>query len=335
MGLIEYARAGNLKRFKNNLKEISKKEKKSEFFLFNHFLLTFLKTGCGYSDYLNYELYNKTFKEIDEYVTIKHQDKFYEIVSPAKYKTFFTIKPNFLNNFKNYINRSFFAGGTIEELKAFLDKNEEFMVKLYDGLGGKGVYKEYRKNIKNVNDFYNYLNENHLFIEEYVKQNKEVNRLCKESVNTIRIMTFSYNGKSEIVYAAMRIGNGINNVDNFHQGGMGCKIDLEKGILIGDAIDKDLNHYEVHPKSKVKFDGFVLPNWEKAKKLVLDASLVNNNIHMVGWDVALTDEGATLIEGNRRPGFDLIQVLSKRGRKDIMRHCLDIINKEEGTNYKI
>ena len=335
MGLIEYARAGNLKRFKNNLKEISKKEKKSEFFLFNHFLLTFLKTGCGYSDYLNYELYNKTFKEIDEYVTIKHQDKFYEIVSPAKYKTFFTIKPNFLNNFKNYINRSFFAGGTIEELKAFLDKNEEFMVKPYDGLGGKGVYKEYRKNIKNVNDFYNYLNENHLFIEEYVKQNKEVNRLCKESVNTIRIMTFSYNGKSEIVYAAMRIGNGINNVDNFHQGGMGCKIDLEKGILIGDAIDKDINHYEVHPKSKVKFDGFVLPNWEKAKKLVLDASLVNNNIHMVGWDVALTDEGATLIEGNRRPGFDLIQVLSKRGRKDIMRHCLDIINKEEGTNYKI
>lgn len=335
MGLIEYARAGNLKRFKNNLKEISKKEKKSEFFLFNHFLLTFLKTGCGYSDYLNYELYNKTFKEIDEYVTIKHQDKFYEIVSPAKYKTFFTIKPNFLNNFNDYINRSFFAGGTIEELKAFLDKNEEFMVKPYDGLGGKGVYKEYRKNIKNVNDFYNYLNENHLFIEEYVKQNKEVNRLCKESVNTIRIMTFSYNGKSEIVYAAMRIGNGINNVDNFHQGGMGCKIDLEKGILIGDAIDKDLNHYEVHPKSKVKFDGFVLPNWEKAKKLVLDASLVNNNIHMVGWDVALTDEGATLIEGNRRPGFDLIQVLSKRGRKDIMRHCLDIINKEEGTNYKI
>ena len=294
-----------------------------------------MKTGCGYSDYLNYELYNKTFKEIDEYVTIKHQDKFYEIVSPAKYKTFFTIKPNFLNNFKDYINRSFFAGGTIEELKAFLDKNEEFMVKPYDGLGGKGVYKEYRKNIKNVNDFYNYLNENHLFIEEYVKQNKEVNRLCKESVNTIRIMTFSYNGKSEIVYAAMRIGNGINNVDNFHQGGMGCKIDLEKGILIGDAIDKDLNHYEVHPKSKVKFDGFVLPNWEKAKKLVLDASLVNNNIHMVGWDVALTDEGATLIEGNRRPGFDLIQVLSKRGRKDIMRHCLDIINKEEGTNYKI
>ena len=335
MSLIEYAKAGNLKKFRNNLKEISKKENKSTFYLFNHFLITFLKSGCGYSDYLNYQLYNKTFKEISEYVTIKHQDKFYEIVSPAKYKTFFTIKPNFLNNFKNFINRDFFEDGSIEDLEKFLSNNEEFMVKPKDGLGGMGVYKEYKKNIKDIDEFYNYLKNNNLFIEEYVKQNEDINKLCKESVNTIRIMTFSYNGKSEIVYAAMRIGNGVNNVDNFHQGGMGCKIDLEKGILIGDAIDKDLNHFVVHPKSKVKFDGFKIPYWEEAKKLVLDASKVNNNIHLVGWDVAITDDGPTLIEGNRRPGFDLIQVLSKRGRKDIMRHCLDIINQEEGTNYKI
>lgn len=335
MSLIEYAKAGNLKKFRNNLKEISKKENKSTFYLFNHFLITFLKSGCGYSDYLNYQLYNKTFKEISEYVTIKHQDKFYEIVSPAKYKTFFTIKPNFLNNFKNFINRDFFEDGSIEDLEKFLSNNEEFMVKPKDGLGGMGVYKEYKKNIKDINEFYNYLKNNNLFIEEYVKQNEDINKLCKESVNTIRIMTFSYNGKSEIVYAAMRIGNGVNNVDNFHQGGMGCKIDLEKGILIGDAIDKDLNHFVVHPKSKVKFDGFKIPYWEEAKKLVLDASKVNNNIHLVGWDVAITDDGPTLIEGNRRPGFDLIQVLSKRGRKDIMRHCLGIINQEEGTNYKI
>ena len=335
MSLIEYAKAGNLKKFRNNLKEISKKENKSTFYLFNHFLITFLKSGCGYSDYLNYQLYNKTLKEISEYVTIKHQDKFYEIVSPAKYKTFFTIKPNFLNNFKNFINRDFFEDGSIEDLEKFLSNNEEFMVKPKDGLGGMGVYKEYKKNIKDINEFYNYLKNNNLFIEEYVKQNEDINKLCKESVNTIRIMTFSYNGKSEIVYAAMRIGNGVNNVDNFHQGGMGCKIDLEKGILIGDAIDKDLNHFVVHPKSKVKFDGFKIPYWEEAKKLVLDASKVNNNIHLVGWDVAITDDGPTLIEGNRRPGFDLIQVLSKRGRKDIMRHCLDIINQEEGTNYKI
>ena len=98
---------------------------------------------------------------------------------------------------------------------------------------------------------------------------------------------------------------------------------------------KNLDYFAAHPKSHIKFDGFQIPNWEKIKKLVLEASLVNKNIHVVGWDVAVTKEGATFIEGNRRPGFDLVQVLSKKGRKDIMRHCLNIINEEEHTNYKI
>ena len=133
----------------------------------------------------------------------------------------------------------------------------------------------------------------------------------------------------------MRIGNGVNHCDNFHQGGMGCSINIETGKLIGNAVDKDLNEFESHPTSGVKFDGFQIPNWDKVKQMVLEAALVNNNIHVVGWDVAVTEEGATFIEGNRRPGFDLVQVLSERGRKDIMRSCLDEINKTEGTNYKV
>ena len=335
MSLLEYAKAGSLKKFKNNLDKISEKENTNNFILFNKFLKSFIITGCGYSDFLNFELYNKKSKELKEYVTIKHQDKFYEIVSPSKYKTFFTIKPNFLKNFKDYIERDFWADGTYEELVEFLKNNKEFMVKPYDGLGGSGVHKQITKEIENFDDYYNYLKNEHLFVEEYVKQNKKINELCEASVNTIRIMTFSYNGKSRIIYAAMRIGNGVNHVDNFHQGGMGCSIDLKTGKLYGEAIDKDLNHFAFHPTSKVKFDGFQIPNWDKACELVLNASKVNKNIHVVGWDVAITDKGATLIEGNRRPGFDLVQVLSKRGRKDIMRECLDEINKCEGINYKI
>ena len=113
-----------------------------------------------------------------------------------------------------------------------------------------------------------------------------------------------------------------------------CK-DKFKKCVIQDFIDCYANCKTPNPciecNKYMKF-GYM---WEKAKELVLKASLVNNHIHMVGWDVAITEEGATLIEGNRRPGFDLIQVLSKKGRKDIMRYCLNIINENEGTNYKI
>ena len=270
-----------------------------------------------------------------EYATIKHQDKFYEIVSPSKYKTFFTIKTNFLRNFKDYIDRDFFDNGSLEELKEFLKKHEYFMSKPYDGLGGHGVEKLYSKDIKDIKEFYDKLKNEKLFLEEYVIQNKEISKIVDSSVNTIRIMTFGYNGKSKILFACMRFSDGTASVDNFHQGGMACLVDIKSGKLVGSAFNKNLEYFDKHPKSGIKFDGFQIPNWDKVKKLVLDAALVNKNIHVVGWDVAVTENGATFIEGNRRPGFDLVQVLSKRGRIDIMRDCLNEINKNEGTNYKI
>ncbi len=335
MGLLTYALQGNLGKFHRDLKALSKKEGRSVFSLFTNFLYCFAKTGCGYSDYLNYKFYKRTKKELMEYVTIKHQEWFYEIASPSAYKTFFTVKPNFMKNFSQYVGREFFTEGTVEELEAFLERNPVFMIKPYDGLAGHGVAKMTREEAGSAQALYEKMQKEHLFIEGYVKQNAEINRLCSASVNTIRIMTFGYKGKSRILYAAMRIGNGVNHCDNFHQGGMGCSLDIETGKLYGIAIDKDLNEFEVHPSSGVKFDGFQLPYWEEAKKMVLDAALVNEHIHVVGWDVAFTDEGPILIEGNRRPGYDLVQVLSDCGRKDIMRSCLEDMNAAEGTNYKL
>lgn len=335
MSIVSYALKGNIKNFNDKLDKISQETGISKIKLQIKFLSCFRLIGTGYSDFLNYELYNKTKEEILEYVSIKDQDKFYEIVSPSKYKTFFTIKTNFLRNFKDYISRDFYDNGTLEELKTFLKNHEYFMVKPYDGLGGHGIKKCYSKDIKDVEEFYKKLQEEKLFLEEYVIQHNEISKICPTSVNTIRIMTFGYNGKSEILFAAMRFSDGTANVDNFHQGGMACLVDIETGKLVGKAFNKNLEYFKYHPMTEMKFDGFQIPNWDKVKKLVLEASLVNKNIHVVGWDVAVTEDGATFIEGNRRPGFDLVQVLSKRGRKDIMRHCLDIINKTENTNYKI
>ena len=335
MSLISYALKGNPKNFDNKLKKISKESNISIWSLRFKFINSFRLLGCGYSDFLNYELYKKNKQELLEYVSIKDQDKFYEIVSPSKYKNEFSYKPNFLKNFKKYIARDFFVDEEIDKLKEFINKHDKFMVKPYDGLGGHKVEKVYTKDIKNVEDFYKELRDERLFLEEYVVQHSKVSEVASQSVNTIRIMTFAYNGKSEILFAAMRFGNGEASVDNFHQGGMAVLVDIETGKLVGKAFNKNLDYFEKHPKSNITFENFQIPNWEYVKKLVLEAALVSEHIHAVGWDVAVTEDGATFIEGNRRAGYDLVQVLSKKGRKDIMRHCLQIINENEGTNYKI
>lgn len=335
MSLTQYALSGNISRFLKDLDKVKEETGKNKVTLFFNFINCFLKTGGGYSDYLNYKFYNKTSKELKEYATIKHQDTFYELVSPSEYKTAFTIKYNFLNNFKKYINRDFFYQGTKEELKEFLNKHPQFMYKPVDGLGGHGVRKMSIEDIKNFDEFYNGIVSNGNLVEELIVQHEEISKFASKSVNTLRIMTFNYRDHSEILEVMMRIGDGDHDVDNFHQNGMGVLVDKETGKLIGKAINKNNEEYEYHPKSNIKFDGFQIPNWEIIKNTVLEASKVNEHIHVVGWDVAVTKDGCTLVEGNRRPGFDLPQVLYKRGRKDMMQHCLDIINKYENTNYKI
>lgn len=329
MAFYSYIFSANVKRFKTKLKAIAKKENKNYYKLLLDTYISIPKYGIGLTDYLNYEFYKKTKEERKEYAGIKIQDTFYETVSPSAYKKRYTIKPDFLADFAKYTKRDFVVPEKtdIKEFKKFLKKHEVFMSKPYDGLGGADVKKVYTKEIEDIEEYYNYCKDNRIFLEEVVKQNKELNKLCETSCNTIRIMTFNNNGKPEILWAGLRIGNGVNSVDNFHAGGMATEIDLKTGKLLRPALDKDLNEFTHHPKTNIKIEGFQIPYFKEVKEMVKEASLESDKILVVGWDVAITDEGPLIIEGNRRPGFDVVQVASRRGRMDIIRDVLEKINK--------
>lgn len=328
MAFYSYIFSANTKRFKEKLKNISKRENKKYCLLLIDTYFSILKYGIGLTDYLNYEFYKKTNKERKEYAGIKIQNTFYEKVSPTKYKKRYTIKPDFLADFSKYTKREFIVPErtTLNEFKKFLDKHSCFMSKPYDGLGGAQVLKNYSKDIDDVKKYFKYCQENRIFLEEVVNQHKDLNKLCKTSCNTIRIMTFNNNGIAEILWAGLRIGNGVNSVDNFHAGGMASEIDIETGKLKNSALDKDLKEFIYHPTSKVKFEGFQIPYFEDVKKMVKQASLESDKILVVGWDVAITDKGPLIIEGNRRPGFDVVQVASRRGRIDIINYVLNELN---------
>lgn len=330
MAFYSYIFSANYKRFAKNLKKIAKKEDKSYLLLTLDTYYSILKYGIGLSDYLNYKFYLRNKKERKEYVGIKLQNIFYEKVSPSAYKKRYTVKPTFLKEFKKYTKRDFFVPNETNEKEflEFLKKHPTFMSKPYDGLGGADVTKVDSKKISNKKQYYQEICEKHLFLEELVEQHPKLNKLCATSVNTIRIMTFNDHGNPRILWAGLRIGNGVNAVDNFHAGGMGVEINLENGTLLGPAIDKDLNIYEKHPKSQVKFEGFLIPYFDEVKKMVLSASKESDKILVVGWDVAITKEGPVIIEGNRRPGFDLVQVTSNRGRMDIIKDVLESLETE-------
>ena len=122
--------------------------------------------------------------------------------------------------------------------------------------------------------------------------------------------------------------------DNFHQGGKGVLVNLENGTLVGNGIDKKL--YESKDSiTGITFDGFKIPYWDEIKKMVLEAALVNDKVNIVGWDVAISKNGPVIIEGNRGPGFDLVQVLLKKGTKYMLDDLLDSVKKGKLNEDKV
>ena len=319
MGLLKFALKGSYKKYYKDLKELSKTNHKNPNLMFIDTALSCLLFKSGLQDYINYKFYNKSFKERSEYATIGYQHEFYKITANWEYAPFFSNKVNFHKNFKKYVKRKYVSyEDGLEKVKKFIKENEEFVRKPITGLGGANVEKIESKNFKDINEFYENLKKDKCLIEELVIQNKEWSKLNPKSLNTVRVVTKCINGNSSILFAVARIGSGKSIVDNFHQGGVGVKVNVEKGILEGNAIDKKNNESPKTSVTKVKVDGFVIPYWKEIVKMTCEAAKVNDKVNIVGWDVAITDNGPLIIEGNRGPGMDLIQVLYKRGvKKDL------------------
>lgn len=329
MAFYSYIFSANYRKFFKDLSAVAKREHRFFPALLVDTAWCVFRYGSALSDYLCCELYKRTAAERREYVGVRTENSFYETVSPSAYKKRFTVKKDFIREFKAYTRRDCVIPDeeSFEQFCAFLDNNPQFIAKPYDGLGGRDVEKLSAADITDRKAYYDRCIENHIFLEQLVHQHPDMNKLCPTSVNTARIMTFNDHGKPEILWMGLRVGNGVNPVDNFHAQGMGVSIDMETGRLKGNAIDKDRNPFSVHPTTGVPFDGFQLPDFQEAVDLVLKGALESDKILVIGWDVAFSDQGPVIIEANRRPSFDLVQVLDGRGRMDIIRSVLSRVQK--------
>jgi hypothetical protein len=99
-------------------------------------------------------------------------------------------------------------------------------------------------------------------------------------------------------------------VDNIHAGGIAAPVDLATGRL-GRATDLgvrvDSAWHARHPVTGAPIEGRILPLWPEALELVKRAHDLIGDRVVVGWDVAILDDGPCLIEGNGKPDVDLIQ----------------------------
>lgn len=251
----------------------------------------------------------------------------------SKYLMVFDNKLIFEKIFSQYVNVPktiividdelyFNDGNKIEDINEVLTENKYIIKPISDTGGGTGVSlieKEgndtflFQNKKVTSKELYDELKKDYkgYMITEYVNQHQYSERINPSSVNTIRIITLRDPSTNEYIIpcAVHRFGNKKSHVvDNASSGGYITKIDIEKGILLETKTFLDTKSLEIHPDSKVKIYGTIIPHFDEIKKKLLNTANKFPYIPFIAWDVVVTEEGFCVIEINASSGLGIFQI---------------------------
>jgi len=305
--LLRKFKSINKERMNKTIEVIAKESGKSKSYIKFDMIKNFITRGCGYTDYFRSNYINLTNEEKDTFVTAKSFYKFLEYMNDKKYQVILNDKIVFNNYFSKYIKREWINLNTssIEEFDKFLKNKNIVFAKTPIGEGGHGVTKIIVKD-HNIKKLYKELIEKkQTLVEEAIIQSDEVNEMNPNVVNSFRIVTIFKEGKVYLVNNALRVNQGACDV-------IGCTDDIyfslnEKGKIDSNVIDDYGNIYERHPLTNKKFSEVKISGVKEAFELVKKLHLEIPQVRYIGWDIAFTNNGPELVEGNEYPGYGLLQ----------------------------
>lgn len=304
-------------RLNKHLDVISKNTGKSKMYIKYDIFKNFITRGSGYTDYFRGDYINLTSKEKDTFVTAK---KFYKIIhylNDQRYIVLLNDKLVFNKYFNEYIKRDYInlRESTLDEFKKFLKGKKIVFAKEPTGEGGHGISKIIVKEY-DVDKLYNKLTSNNqLLVEEEIIQSDDLNEINPNVVNSFRIITImDKEGKVHLVNNALRINQDDAEV-------IGCTNDLyfslnAEGKIDSNVIDDYGNIYDKHPLTGKKFSDVKIKGVKEAFEMCMNAHKKIPQVRYIGWDIAFTNKGPVMVEGNEYPGYGLIQHFKLKNKKE-------------------
>lgn len=162
--------------------------------------------------------------------------------------------------------------------------------------------------------------------------------LGRGRLTTVRMITCTNEaGDGEVTNASFRLGGADPVVDNMHRGGIAAAVDLRSGRL-GPAVGlgPTAEWLVKQPDTGAAIAGRLLPWWPEALELACRAHRAFSACVVIGWDMALLEDGPCLVEGNRSPCVNLIQVplgapLGSARFGELVVHRIAEIEAEQGS----
>ena len=268
--------------------------------------------GTSFSEYFAYRFYALSHSEKQTFMTRRHMFRFFDKYNPKSLRVRIGDKRETKKYYGNLMQRDQFDYKEgYEGFCEFAQLHPIIFVKRAISWGGEGAYKADISTEEKRLAEWKKLDEN-CVIEECVENCREIRALYAGALNTIKVVTLWINDKPEIQSALFRMGNNTV-VDNAHSGGLYALVDIETGCVITKALDNHFREYVMHPVTSEQIVGFRIPQWEDVKQVALSAASVTPGMKYSSWDIAVTDKGPIVIEGNWDAEFYAEQTLMQRG----------------------
>lgn len=158
-------------------------------------------------------------------------------------------------------------------------------------------------------------------IQEKIVQHAAINRIYSGSLNTMRVVSVVYGSEIVILGVFLRLGANGSVVDNWSQGGLAVGVNEDGTLMKWGLYKSDFGtKTDRHPNSGVIFEGYQLPFWEEAVNLVKSCHHKLSFIGAIGWDIAFTEDGPIVLEGNDDFGGTSLQACNGSKKKEFLKY---------------
>ena len=261
----------------------------------------YLRYGATTNDYKRNKFYKLKASYRDTFLTFRRYIRLIQQRMDFDTHLLFKNKSEFNKSYKDFVCRDWCVINketSLEFIYNFIDAHKgDAIVKAMDEMQGNGIYKVSRTSVSKIENLMLDLKSGKEFLlEEVIENIEEIKNINPSTLNTI------------ILSVVLRVGGANADVDNWAAGGVVYLVDKKDGIIKGEGLDKKGNFFVYHPSTNVKVSGFEVPNFNKLISWVKNLAIKNNKAKLVGWDIAVTNSGFELIEGNFAADEHLIQL---------------------------
>lgn len=271
--------------------------------------------GASFNDYVDYEMSRMSKSERRGLLTTGITHDVHRQLSDRSGRRILRDKWSFQELFGDLMGRKIALASDPNLDGIFGDPPLEIILKPRSGQTGQGVSKHVvGSSLSRYIESLNLRDRDQWVIEEVLVQHSSMELINSSSVNTVRVLTIIQNGEVEVLRATARFGCGAL-IDGYRGGGMWAAVEPRTGIICSAAVRKGPNGsiFNYHPISGSRFEEFQIPMWNEILELSSVAAFRIPTVRSVGWDIAVTQIGPVLVEGNDNWDHAVVQIPSGNG----------------------